>query len=331
MKLPLHLKETIERGDRHKIRSSRFPTPMKVMALAAFTLLAAGCHKAPPPDDRDILISVGDSVLTLSDVVSRIPVGLESADSAALFHKIVDKWVEGMVLSQLAEEKLPQLPEIERKVADYRNRLITTEYLKRMREGKEVKVSPDSIRSFYEAHRSEFVAETPLVKGIYIKVPANSTGLDDIRRCVFTADDASIDELERNWIGEALQYEFFVNTWIDWETIADQIPYRFYDPDAFLNANNNFETTGNGSVYLLPVSEFLPTGSEQPYDFAAPRIGSMMEQAKMASYEESLVKSLIKEAIGDHRLVAVGYDPVTHRMMEQKNDKKKLNQKDEKE
>lgn len=136
MRPPLHLKEKKERGDRVKIRSSRLATHFKTGGFMILATLAAGCGGNQQVDDREILISMGDSVLTIQQVVSRIPVGLEAADSAALFGKIVDSWIEGMVLSELAREKLPDLPVIERKVADYRNRLITMEYLRRMREGR---------------------------------------------------------------------------------------------------------------------------------------------------------------------------------------------------
>ena len=272
---------------------------------------------------------MGDSVLMLSDVISRIPVGIDPADSAALFHKIVDNWVEGMVLTDLGKAKLPDMEKIERQVSSYRNRLIATEYLKKMREGKTFAVSEDSVRTFYDSHRSEMVTETPLIKGIYIKVAESSGSVEDVKRCVFDASDASIDELEKKWLAKAIQYDYFVNEWVDWEVIADQIPYRFYDADAFLSSTSNFETSCNGSVYLLHITDFLPSGSEMPFEFASPRIVSLLEQAKMASYEKSLVSSLVKKAISEGRLVPADYDPVKG-VYKGYNVKKKKNLKDEK-
>lgn len=89
-----------------------------------------------------------------------------------------------MVLTDMAKSKLPEIEEINRKVEDYRNRLIVAEYMRKMSAGKQIQVNPDSVRAFYERHRSEMVAETPLVKGIYIKLPDNSASFEEIKMCV---------------------------------------------------------------------------------------------------------------------------------------------------
>lgn len=280
----------------------------------AMALSSCGGGDSKPPAG-DVLVAMGDSVLTLSDVVNRIPVGIDEADSVALFHKIVDNWVEGMVLADMASRKLTDLDRIEGMVAEYRNRLIVAEYLKKMRVGKEFKVSADSVRAFYEAHHSEMITETPLVKGIYLKVADGAGAIDEIRRCVFDASGESIDELEKKWTGEAIQYDYFENDWVDWDVIAEQIPYRFYDPDAFLASTGNFETSCNGSTYFLHISAYLPSGSETPFEFASPRISSLLEQAEMASYEEALVEALIKKAMTENNLVAVGYDPLRRKYL----------------
>ena len=161
-------------------------------------LLAAGCGRGGEGAAHDeILVSMGDSALTREEVVRRIPVGLSESDSAVLFRRIVDSWVESMVLEEMAREKLPDLEEIERKVAHYRNRLIVSAYLSRMRRSNSGQPSPDSVKSFYNLHRGEMLAERPLVKGLFVKVGEKIDGLEEIRKCMQTADDASIDLLER--------------------------------------------------------------------------------------------------------------------------------------
>ncbi len=300
-------------------------------ALAVMTVAGQGCRRAEEaPMQDDVLLMMGDSALTMQDVVSRIPIGISPSDSAAIFHKIVSGWIGGMVLTDMAKAKLPDFEEIERQVDDYRNRLIVMSYLSMMRSSSNHKVSEDSVKRFYETHRKDMLAERPLVKGLLMKVPASASGLSEIKRCVFTASSQSLDELERNWATDALQYDYFEQTWVDWQTIAEQIPYRFFDPDAFVMSTKNFETTSGGSVYLLHISDYLPSGSELPFEFAAPRITAILEKAKMSKYEEDLVASLVKRALADDKLVAVGYDPVTGRLIKRGEDREKKNQRDEK-
>lgn len=322
---------TMEIARRHYECVRRLPASLFKMLSLFVVMLAVSCgHSGKPAMHSDALVCIDDSVLTESWVVSRIPVGIEASDSIALFQNIVDKWIEGMVLTDMAKTKLPDMDEIDRKVNEYRNRLIVAEYLKKMRAGRQFRINPDSVRRFYDMHRSEMISENPLVKGIYLKIPENATGLEEIKECVFSATDKSIDRLENNWIGQALQYDYFQNRWVDWEIISEQIPYRFYDTDAFLSMTKNFETTCNGSVYLLHISDYLPSGSELPFDFASSRIMSIFERERIDSYEEALVRSLVKKAIADGRLVAVGYDPVSRRRVTHNLEKEKILDKNEK-
>lgn len=287
--------------------------------LIIFFILISACGKKKMPieNEEEVLLSVNGENLTLNDVVNRIPVGIESEDSIALFEDIVDTWVSERVLAQMAESKIPNMEEIERRVSSFRNRLIVREYLRQMREGREIKVSDDSVRHFYELHKNEMLTEVPLVKGIYMKVSSSSEKLDEIRHHITNASEESIDRLENHYGREALQYDYFANVWVDWQTIADLIPYRFYDPDAFLQSTRDFETSYNGSTYLLHITDYLPSGSVPPFEYAQGKIQAIMEQIKISSYEDLLVESLVKKALKEGTLVRKGYDPITRKMISQ--------------
>ncbi|MDE6299027.1 MAG: hypothetical protein K2M10_05220, partial [Muribaculaceae bacterium] len=263
--------------------------------LCAMILPACGGGGDADEGSEEILLTFRDESLTREEVVDKIPVAISYEDSIALFQEIVDNWIASKVIAEFAETQLPDIDEIDRKVDAYRRRLIVAEYLQEMKEGKKLTVSDDSIRRFYDIHRSEMLTERPLIKGIYLKIPSSSTRLDEVRRLVFDGGDASIDRLETDYAAEAVQYDYFANAWVDWQTVADLIPYRFYDPDAFLESTRNFETSYNGSTYFLKVTEYLPSGSEQPFEFAKERIASLMMQSKMALFEESSGSSMGKK------------------------------------
>ncbi|MFG6425252.1 hypothetical protein [Lepagella muris] len=288
-----------------------------VMSCAIFLTCSCGGEK-PADDSGDVLLSMGSKILTLHEVEDKIPVGIDPADSVALFREIIGNWVTTAVISEFAESKLPDMEEIDRRVEDYRNRLIVTEYLRRMKESRQPKISQDSIREYYDIHRNELLTESPLVKGIYIKVPSSIKGIDEIRQLVFSGTEEDIDRLENDWMEAALQYDYFGNKWIDWQVLADQIPYRFHSPDSFLESSRNFETTNNGSTYIFHISEYLPSGSVQPYEFAAAAITEVLEQSKISTYEKALVSSLVKKAVKDGRLVPGAYDPLRHTLVRRK-------------
>lgn len=263
------------------------------------------------------LLSIGDSTLTLADVVRRIPEGLAETDSAALFASIVDSWIQDMLLTKIAAEALPDMERIERMVDDYRNRLIMMEYRKRMKEDSRKEIREADIKEYYEAHVDDMRLEHPVIKGIYIKVPTNAERIENVRQWVFSASKQSIDKLEKYGLKGAMQYDWFGDRWVDWEIVADQIPYRFYDADAFVESTVNFETEYNGSTYFLHISEYLKSGDVMPYSFALEQIREILSDKSKKDADHQLLKDLFKDAVKSGKLKSIAYDPVKRRMIPQ--------------
>lgn len=282
--------------------------------LMAVIISSAGCSpKKDALPQEEVLVSVGDSSLMLRDVVMRIPSGLSEEDSVAMFNSIVERWVRTMMLNDLAAENVDELDKINRLAADYRDNLIIERYLRsKIKEVPEP--SEQDIREYYDRYGSDMKLEAPLVKGIYIKVADTEERLGDIRKWMATATPVAVDNIEKSGLRQASQYEYFKDNWIDWNEVAEQIPYRFYDADAFLGSTKDFETSYSGSTYLLHIYEFLPSGSVMPYEYAAKKIAAMMGKENKASYRARLLSSLYAKGFRDGKLKPGLYDPVKQKM-----------------
>lgn len=294
-------------------------------ALLILTM-PAGCS---PKDDNvpkqdDILVEVGDSALTMRAVLRQLPAGLTEEDSVEMFNSIVDRWVRTMMLVEIAAENIEDFDEINRLAEDYRNNLIIERYLRAKLEESPV-VSDNSVKRYYEVHKDEMKLEGPIIKGIYLKVSDSEEKIDDIRRWMATATPSAIDNIEKYCLKQASQYEYFRDNWIDWSEISQLIPYRFYDGDAFLGSTKDFETSYGGSVYLLHVFEFKPSGSVMPYEYASPRIAEILNKDKKSDYRQKLLASLYSKGIETGKLKPGLYDPVKRSMsdIQEKSSKEK--------
>lgn len=281
-----------------------------------FTVLLpiiSSCGKKPAvsQENEDVLVTVGDSSLTVTEVVRRIPAGLSVEDSTSLFDRIVEEWVRDLVLADYAENNIPDIQRIDRMVEAYRNNLIVNQYLQSMSEGAKTEISEERIRRFYDANHESMVLEQPLVKGVFLKVAETDESLPGLRRWFAQFNDNAIDYIEKSGLRQALQYKYFKDEWIEWGAIAEQIPYRFFDADAFLRSTKNFETTDAGSVYLLRISDFVPSGSEMPYEFARLKIAEIIESSDVASYRKRLISDIYRRQINDGILKPGKYDPLT--------------------
>lgn len=284
------------------------------ITIALLWYLTAGCtsreENAETPDMT--LVCVGDSTLTLHDVQARIPAGLSAEDSTAMFAGIVETWLQDVLLRDVASENMVDMEKIDRLTREYRERLIVNEYMQRMKNGRAPQVSDAQVHEYYDRHGAEMLLEQPLIQGVYIKVNSDADHLDELRRWMRSATNKSVDNIEKYGLKGALHYDYFKDRWVDWSQIAATIPYKFGDPDTFVRTHTNFETTVNGSTYILHISDRLATGQQMPYSFAAPIIRESLSLASRDDYGSRLLESLTREARSSGRLRTPGYDLAKH-------------------
>ncbi len=251
----------------------------------------------------EVLVQYGDSVLTVQAVVSRIPPGLDTADSLALFNAIADDWITTMMLEQEAEKYVGTLADIDRMTRDYRRRLLIERYRDNAARRSVGKVSRQEVQQYYAAHPDEFVLDRPVIKGLLLKLPANSEYLDNARKWVSQATPHSIDKLEKHALGEALSYEYFMSTWQDWDNISSRIPHTFGAADPFVASHKFFEVTYGDAVYLLHISEYLPSGKPMPAEYAYTLITERLQTVRRAEADAAMLRSMEQKAIKNGTLI----------------------------
>lgn len=282
---------------------------MALVSLAVFLFesCAPGASSDDAKDTSDVLVMVGDSALRLPEVEARIPGGLSEEDSTEMFDAMVMAWVERQLLDGLARENIDDMDRIDMLAEKYRSRLIVDAYRMKMREKGLDKVSDKQVEEYYRANASEMKLDAPVVKGLFLKIKADSPDADRLRSSIFSANPKDLDRLEKYQIADGVQYTFFQDRWVDWYQIADRIPFRFDDPDRFVADNRNFETEYQGYRYLLHIEAFLPSGATMPKDYAVPLIRQMLEEEASESYERNLISSLCRKAGKEGKLRSIGY------------------------
>lgn len=291
----------------------RFPV---IKILIAISMIS--CSR-PKDKNDDTLLRYGDKVITYSEVVDKIPLGLAPEDSAALFRSIIDGWVKDMVLSDFAEQRLYDTEAIERKVREYRNNLIVQEYLSLKRESQETKVDEKRVEEYFRAHQNELKLEVPLVKGVMMKVALETPDKDKIKVLLTSNDPNKIDKLEQDWEDKATGYDYFLDKWISWETLAQRIPYRFQNADDFLKEKKFFTIDEEEDSYYLLITDWIASGEDQPYEFAKSWIADLLTQGELKDYENQLVVSLVDKSLKEKKLETIGYDPRKHEIINNNN------------
>ena len=300
----------------HVCGSSGSLTGMCILICLSFLVypVLSGCQRADQSqeysiDSNDILVMVGDSAICMHDVAARIPHSISKEDSAAMACAIIDGWIERMILTDIASRNVEDMEKINRLVDDYRKKLIIATYRRNLRESHLTDTDRKEIERYYESNKDDLILQAPVIKGLYLKLPADASRLSDIRRWIQTATPDAIDALEKYGLNDAIEYSFFEQHWTEWPTIARQIPYSFGDADEFVANHRDLTTTHRGMTYLLHISGFLPSGSPMPREIADPIIIERLETLRGDALEKEMIGNIYQQALKEGKLKFLNYNP----------------------
>ncbi|MDE6801547.1 MAG: peptidyl-prolyl cis-trans isomerase [Muribaculaceae bacterium] len=275
------------------------------LSLIGLLLLAVGCSKPAPDIDALLVARVGQSRLTKNDIAQLITPGMSAEDSVKLVRSYVKSWIESRVMSEMAVKSIPDMTVIDRMVDDYRNELIAWEYRRLMfNQHGNVTFSDDTLRSYYNTHKSLFVLERPIVKGVYIKVASDSPSLKVIRRLYRSTRHEDIDKLEKEDLQGVIHFDYFRDRWVDWEQIETRVPLNFgSSPEAFLATHKSVEASSEGFTHLLEITEYLPSGATMPFEWAEESIRRTIYDEQRLAYDAQLRLELYDEGLKDGTII----------------------------
>lgn len=257
--------------------------------------------------DDDIVAQYRDTLLRKSDLVRLLPPGISSADSLAISRSIIDQWINGFLIEDLAASQIDDMDRINRLAESYRRSLIAESYRRKMRTTGVQPVDEKRVKEYYRAHRGELKLERPIIKGLFIKIPGTSRYLEDVRQWMKDAGASDFDELENIGGKETVAYKFFADQWVDFDVITGEIPFRFGDSDKFVASTTDFETEHNGTAYILHIEDFRQSGGIMPEEYATPIIEDRIKNNHLADYEQGLIKALRETAIEKNILTIGNY------------------------
>lgn len=269
-------------------------------------LIFSGCRKQAVDTDNwvDLLVSIDGHKLSKSDVAKVMPANLSPADSARFVNTYVKNWIGKTLLFEKAKKNVPDMEQIDELVEQYRRQLIIFEYQKQLvHEKLESEISENDLKAYYDSHMQDFKLKKSLIKGLFLKVPEGAPQLDQIRRWYKKKDSESIEQIEKYSLRNAVGYEYFYDKWVSFHDIMDNIPYTINNEDTFLKDNKTLEVQDNGFWYFLNISEYLPAGADEPFDFAKTQIHKILINERKLDFIRSIENELYQKARDNSEIV----------------------------
>lgn len=267
--------------------------------LLTLSLSLFACNKVKQTDEPDALVKVNDRILTRNEVESLIPKGTTSADSLLLAESYIKKWVKDELVLKIAQRNLGSDKETIDKLVDaYRRSLLRYRYQEKLIQEKlSDEIQESDVLTYYDTNKEKFVLDKNLIKGLFLKVPADAPNLSEVKTWYKSGNVASLEKIEKYSIQNAAIYEYFFDKWVDFDEIRNNIPNQISNPESFLRTNKILEVTDSSFCYLLNIRQVLLKGQVEPFEYAEPRIREILINQRKLDFIKEFEEELYNDAL----------------------------------
>ena len=281
------------------------PHPFTYILFTACLLFA--CRPEITSKDDEVLVKVHGNSLHRSEVGKIIPSNMSSSDSFLLAENYINKWIKDVLTFEVAKRNIGKEElEINRLVEEYRRSLLRHRYQESMiRNRLTAEIREYEKVAYYEENIHKFVLEKNLIKGLFLKVPAESPGLTNVRKWYKSADPDDLENIEKYSIQHAAVYDYFYDQWIDFDEVIDKMPVQVSNKTQFLRNNRTVEVTDSIYCYFLNISEYLLTGNVAPFEYADTQIQEMMINKRKMDFLKTFEEELYQDAIRKGEVIFV--------------------------
>ncbi|AEW20845.1 hypothetical protein BFO_1498 [Tannerella forsythia 92A2] len=265
---------------------------------AGFCIFSA-CRPSTVKEETDILVEVEGLTLTRSEVEKVIPQGSTPADSLLMAENYIKKWITDILIYEVAEHNLGKdEKEVNRLVEEYRRALLRHRYLEGMVHSKlSAEIRENDRRSYYQEHIQKFILDRHLIKGLFIKVPVDAPGLENVRKWYKSDKLDAVENIEKYSIQNASIYDYFYDRWVDFDEALAKIPMHVSNKAQFLKTNRYVEFTDSSYCYFLNIAEHLLAGNVAPYEYAEPQIEEEMINKRKVEFLRNFEEELYRDAV----------------------------------
>ena len=205
--------------------------------------------------EKQVLVHVYDSALTLEELQERMPLFNENADSIEIKQQYIDSWIVRQVMLREAEKNLSfSEKKFDKQLQEYKESLLIDAYEnKRIKQLLDTIVTAAEIKDYYIANKVYFTTKKAIVKVNYIKLPVDFPQLESVKKILFKNERTQQETDKLNAISESMAINLYMSDdWLLFDDILKEIPIVTYNNnELFLEKNKTLELKDTSGVYLV--------------------------------------------------------------------------------
>jgi hypothetical protein len=272
----------------------------KVVTILIVLISLTACKSKSVQADRIPLAKVGDVILYYDEVPKLLQPGISKPDSTSIIQSYINKWAKKELLFIKAEQNLtPEYKgELEKQLNETRSNLIIYQYQRQMMmEKMDTTITDDEMESYFSTNEKNFLLNSNIVKALFIKVPVETPGIDNIRTWARSSDQKEFQQLESYCYQFAEKFDDFNEEWVTLDKLSIELPQGIVNNEESLKRNKWLETSDSSFVYMITIRDFRPRSSVAPFDYVRNDIKSIILNNRRFRFLQSLENGIYNEAI----------------------------------
>jgi hypothetical protein len=272
------------------------------IVLLGFSLLLIRCGQTDDPGDQPVA-QVGTKILKHSELVQIIPDELPSEDSTKLADEYIRKWIRQELLIQKANENLtPEQKDLSKEIDEYRNSLIIYKYKNALLgEQMDTTVTSEQIETYYNNNTENFRLNTNIVKGIFMKIPANVVNSRNLKKMLDDTSDEGIAALREYCVQYAKNYDFFTDNWVSFRRVRNNLPYEIDNPEELLRQKSVIEQKDSEFYYVVSIFDYRLQNEIAPIEYVKENIKTLILNKRKVELLQQIEENVYKEGVRQNK------------------------------
>ncbi len=270
-------------------------TPLLTLLLLATLLVGCNRLKLYNFSGGEVVASVGDKELYLSQMAGMIDPTLSPEDSAAAARLIIENWVRRELKAAAAEAALPEgQTDIDTMVAAYRASLLSYRYEQQWLSSRmDTVVTSQQITEYYRSHSDDLRLPGPIVKARVARLPVGLRQSNKLEEMFRSDRQSDWDDFNNICQKNGYRVDDF-SEWIDFGAVVLRLPFPYGNFDEFLRQRKYYEVEDDQYKYMLLITSYLPAGELSPVELERENIRKVIlnkrRQALLTHLEDSLYR-----------------------------------------
>lgn len=275
-----------------------------VVIALVLAILIFSCQNTAEQTNGEIVATAFDQTLTMGEIESMLGPNMTRQDSFFFIKEYIDNWVQKQVILNNAQNAdIGNSNEIIAKVENYKNDLITFEFLKKkLAEKLDTNITIGETKAYYEQYPENFELKQNIIRFVFIKMPIAVEKKHNFWSKFGKADEETLTKMAVIALKHGGNAFMDKEKWVAFDDILKVVPINTYNQENFINNNRLFKIEETNYIWYINILDFRIKDNTSPFEFVEENINQILLNKRKVQLMEKLESQLVKQAIKDNQI-----------------------------